>query len=101
MVSWAMVAQAADYEIDARGRQFVAFDSFGSFAQTDGSHPGEKVFTSPVIVARINFEEVIVSWNAETAEDSYVVVEARALYTNAPTKYYKMGFWSANPARHP
>jgi hypothetical protein len=87
--------------IDARGGQFIGFKSFSAFEKTAGAHPGEIVLTSPEIVARINWDELIASWNAETPDGAFLKIEARALYPAGPTKYYTMGLWSANPARYP
>lgn len=101
LASSAISARAAEDKADARGRQFLGLDSVSSFAETNGANPGERILTSPIIQARINFNEVIVSWNAETPENSYLVIEARALESSAITKYYKLGLWSANPAGHP
>jgi hypothetical protein len=94
-------ATLADSGSDARGRQFIGFDSFGSFARSEGSDPQETVLTSPQIESRISFNEVIVSWNAVMPSGSYLVVEAQSIYSYGPTKYYTMGIWSTDPAQHP
>ncbi len=87
--------------LDARGGQFIGFKSFSAFERSPGAHSGEMVLTSPVIVARINWDELIASWNAETAQGAYLKIEARAIYPAGPTKYYTMGLWSTNPSRYP
>jgi hypothetical protein len=86
---------------DARGGQFIGFKSFSSFEQTAGALRGEVVLTSPQILARIDWDELIASWNAETPDGACLKIEARAIYPSGPTKYYVMGLWSANPSRHP
>ena len=86
---------------DARGGQFIGFKSFSAFRQSAGAYRGEIVLTSPVIVARINWDELIASWNAVTPDGAYLKIEARAIYPAGPTKYYTMGLWSANPHRYP
>ena len=86
---------------DARGGQFIGFRSFSAFEQSPGARAGEIVLTSPEIVARINWDELIASWNAETPDGAYLKVEARAIYPAGPTKYYTMGLWSANTNRYP
>jgi peptidase C39-like protein len=93
--------QAAGANTQTNGRQFIGFDSFSGFTETEGGTSGEAVLTSPVILARINFNEAIASWNAELGQNSYLVVEARAVYPQASTKYYKLGLWSKDPARRP
>jgi hypothetical protein len=87
--------------LDARGGQFIGFKSFSAFNKSPGARPGETVLTSPEIVARLNWNELIASWNAETPDGAYLKVEARAIYPAGPTKYYTMGLWSTNPSRHP
>jgi hypothetical protein len=87
---------------DLRGRQFIGLDSFSNFAQTPGSLPDQTVLTSPVIPTGIPFNEVIVSWNADLPQDSYLIIEARVAYPETNnTRYYNLGFWSKNPALHP
>src|ERR1035437_624160 len=86
---------------DARGGQFIGFKSFSAFEQTAGARRGEVVLTSPQILARIDWDELIASWNAETPDGAYLKIEARAIYPAGPTKYYTMGLWSSNPARYP
>lgn len=85
----------------ARGGQFIGFDHFSAFESSRGSRLGEVVLTSTVIDARINWDELVASWNAEVPDDTYLKVEVRALYIEGPTKYYTMGLWSSNPARYP
>ena len=96
-----VLAAAAAYAFDARGGQFIGFSSFSAFTKAPGARSGESVLTSPQIVARINWNELIASWNAETPNAAYLRVEARALYPAGPTKYYTMGLWSADTNRYP
>jgi hypothetical protein len=78
--------------------RFVGFKNFSRFTQTPGAAPGEVVFTSPEIAAPINWNELIVSWNA--TPESYVKIEARGIYSDHATKFYTLGLWSENPAQH-
>jgi hypothetical protein len=86
---------------DTRGVQFIAFKSFFSFKKSAGERPGEIVLTSRKIRARISWDELIASWNAEMPPSAYLRIEARAIYSNHTTKWYVMGLWSGDPARHP
>ena len=86
---------------EARGSQFIGFKSFSAFEKSPGARAGETVLTSPEIVARLNWDELIASWNAETPDGAYLKIEARAIYPAGPTKYYTMGLWSTNPSRYP
>jgi hypothetical protein len=94
-------AHATDLSPDPRGRQFIGFGSFESFSRTNLPGSAETVLTSPELKARIKFDEVIVSWNAQTPSGSFLVFEARALYDKSATRYYTLGIWSSDPARHP
>jgi hypothetical protein len=96
-----VLTSAAASDLDPRGGQFIGFDDLSSFRKTPGARAGESVLTSPEIVARINWNELIASWDAETPNAAYLRVEVRALYPAGPTKYYTMGLWSADTNRHP
>ena len=86
---------------DARGNQFIAFKSFSAFKKSTGLVAGETVLTSPEIRARISWDELIVSWNADMPAGAYLKVEVRAIYPDRATGFYIMGLWSGDPARHP
>ncbi|MGA2657872.1 MAG: C39 family peptidase [Verrucomicrobiota bacterium] len=100
MVGLALAAAGAG-ELDPRGGQFIGFARFSAFAPSAGELPGEEVLTSPELAARIHWDELVASWNAEMPEGAYLKVEARALYPRRATKYYTMGLYSGNPSRHP
>lgn len=87
--------------LDARGIQFLAFKSFTSFIRTPGEKPGETVLTSPEIAARIEWDELIASWNADVPGSTWLKIEARAIYPERTTKWFIMGLWSSDPAQHP
>lgn len=86
---------------DARGGQFIAFKSFSAFEKSAGANRREIVLTSPEIVARIHWQELIASWDAQMPEGAYLKIEARALYPERATSYYTMALWSGDPAFHP
>lgn len=87
--------------MDARGIQFISFNSVSKFAKSAGAHANETVLTSPEIATRITWDELIASWNAETPADAYLKIEVRAIYPDRTTKWFTMGLWSGNPAIHP
>jgi hypothetical protein len=86
---------------DSRGLQFIPFKSLSSFKKSAGERPCEVVLASREIRARIDWDELIASWNAEMPRSSYLKVEARAIYPSHATKWYVMGLWSGDPERHP
>jgi hypothetical protein len=95
------LAGAGAGELDRRGSQFIGFRSFSGFAESAGELPGEKTLTSPEMVAAVPWDELVASWNATMAEGAYLKMEARALYRRGATKYYTLGLYSGDPARHP
>ncbi len=96
-----VLAAATAWAVDSRGCQFLGLSRFSAFAQAPGTQPGERVLTSPALAARIPWDELVISWNADMPEDAWLKVEVRALYPERATKYYTMALYSGNPARHP
>jgi peptidase C39-like protein len=97
LILLATVAAAAE----PRGGQFIGLTRFSSFSKSIGDQPAETVLTSSPIVCRIKWNQLITSWNAQMPSNSYLKVEARALYPQASTKYYTLGLWSEQPNQHP
>ena len=87
--------------LDARGVQFLSFTRFGQFERSPGNRSRETVLTSPAILSRVGWHELIASWDAEMPEGTYLKVEARALYPEGATPYYIMGLWSSNTNHFP
>ena len=86
---------------DARGIQFIGFKSFSTFRRSPGGQPGETILTSREIRARIPWNQLIASWNADMPANSYLRIEVRAIYPDRATKFYTMGLWSGDPTRNP
>lgn len=78
---------------------FIGLTNFSAFVASPGSAPGELVLTSPEITARNSWDELIVSWNVPAGVD--LTMEARGVYPDHTTKFYTLGRWSDDPARHP
>lgn len=87
--------------LDSRGHQFVALDLGKKFAENSEPCSGQVVLTSRVIHTAVDFNEVIVSWNAALPRDVDLVVEARAIFGEQTTRYYNLGVWSQNAPDHP
>lgn len=92
---------ASSARFDARGGQFIGLKNLKELTVSEGTSPGEKVFTSRAFVTAIPWNELIVSWNVDMPRDSYLRVEARAVYPDRATKYYVMSLWSSDPAKYP
>ena len=86
---------------DDRGIQFIPFTSLVTFKKSPGERAGESVLTSPEIRARLQWNELIASWNADMPTASCLKVEVRAIYADHASKFYTMGLWSDDPALHP
>jgi hypothetical protein len=96
------ISASASQGNEARGRQFVSFTSFNSFARETEPNSSETVFTSPFISTKIKFNEVVVSWNTCLPPDSSLTIEARAAASaEKTTKFYTLGCWSSNRGRYP
>jgi hypothetical protein len=78
---------------------FMGFTNFSSFTKSAGVSNNETIFLSPVIVAPIEWDELVVSWNVPAGV--HLKAEARAVYPRHETQYYTMGLWSDDPARFP
>jgi hypothetical protein len=96
---WPLDSKAA--ELDGRGDQFIGFEDFKNFTSSAGHSTGEQVLTSPEITARIDFDQLVTSWNAEMPEDALLKIEVQAIYPEDTTGYYAFGLWSGDPQRHP
>jgi hypothetical protein len=85
--------------------QFLSFDHFPSLKKS--SSAGKIVLTSPEIRTRINFDELIASWNVQLPPSASIEIQARAIYPKARgapkyrTKFYTMGIWSGDPTLAP
>jgi hypothetical protein len=88
-------------EIDPRGGQFIGFSHFANFETTAGPRAREKVLISPIVRARVSWDELVTSWNVEAPEGTYLRMEARALYPGHATKYFTLGLWATDTNRFP
>jgi hypothetical protein len=59
------------------------------------------VLTSPELLAGLNANEFIVSWNLDAPEGTGIKVEAKALYTDHASKWYTLGLWSKDGKAFP
>ena len=78
---------------------FIGITKFSRFSKSAGTLTNETTFTSPVITAPIDWDELVVSWNV--LPGVHLKVEARAIYPSHSTQYYTMGLWSEDPAQFP
>lgn len=75
--------------------RFVGLEDFTSFTRgrdTDGNI----VLLSPVIPSPINWDQLILSWNADAPTGTALKVEATAIADGARTRFFILGNWSLN-----
>ncbi len=72
---------------------FTGLDNFSGFTQSQNTK-GETIMLSPEIKSAINWNELIVSWNADAPAGSYLKIEASAVLPDHQTEFYTMGLWS-------
>lgn len=95
IIGIALVAHVIPFAEDSsRGAAFLAVTDFSQFTRTQGISPEEIVLTSPPIEAPIEWHELIVSWNVQGKEETFLKMEARPLFPERETKYYILGLWS-------
>jgi hypothetical protein len=73
--------------------RFVGLEKFSNFKISETIN-GEKVLLSSKIKSAMDWNELIVSWNADAPAGTFLKVEARAILPDHETKFYTMGLWS-------
>jgi len=96
---FAGIGLAADFNF--RGTQYIGLTGFSSFTKSKAEIPGDVVLTSPEILTGAKYDELVVSWNAETPYGTYLRMEARAIELGKATPWFVMGLWSSNTERYP
>ena len=79
---------------------FIGRTNFTDFSRsTDGQ--GEITLLSPVMDAGVDWNQLVVSWNAAAPPGTYLKVAARALGHGVPTRFYSLGWWSPDNLAFP
>ena len=81
--------------------RLVGITNFAGFTAAPSSNLNEAVLLSQVIKAPMAWNELVVSWNAESPPEAWLKVEARGIFPDHETKFYTLGFWSRVSAAHP
>jgi hypothetical protein len=79
---------------------FIGLTNFQSFT-TSQNENGEKVLLSSEIKPPYDWNELVISWNAEAPAGSYLKVEASAVLPSHKTKFYTLGLWSPDNKAFP
>jgi hypothetical protein len=88
---------------------FVGLDDFSNFKPAPDAAgentKGEVVLLSPKIKPAIDWNELVVSWNADAPAGTFLKIEARAILPNRKTKFttkfYTLGLWSPDNKAFP
>jgi hypothetical protein len=80
--------------------RFVGIEDFSSFARGRDTS-GNVVLLSPIIQSPINWEQLILSWNADAPTGTALKVEATAITGGTRTGFYVLGNWSLNARAFP
>lgn len=79
---------------------FTGIDDFSGFTRTQTADGGT-VLLSPVMRPGMDWNELIVSWNATATAGTWVKIEASAQLPDHATAFYTMGIWSPDDGVFP
>jgi hypothetical protein len=77
---------------------FIGLTDFASFRKSKEGEPVRVVWTSPEIRTGIDWDELVVSWNAVTPRGCGLRFEARVIYPDRASRFYTLGFWASHTA---
>lgn len=95
---WAIAAAGA---ADFRGCQFLSCDRFDGWERTPGPETNQWCLTSPPFRAGLDWDELVLSWNADTPPGTGLKFEVRALDPAPATRFYTLGRWATDASRQP
>ena len=73
--------------------RFIGVDNFSQFTRSENGN-GETLLLSPVIQAGMDWNELILSWNATVTSGTFLKVEASAVSPDHSTPFYSWGVWA-------
>lgn len=100
-LSGCMTARDTAFASDSPSPRFVEISRFANFHRTTDARSGTIVLESKWLRPPVAWDELIVSWNAETPPGAGLRFEARAMITNRPTKFFHLGFWADDTNAQP
>ena len=80
--------------------RFIGLHDFSKFVRST-NETGGTVLLSPVIQSPIDWNELVVSWNAAAPTGTFLTVEAAAVSSGHATKFYSWGVWSPDNGNYP
>ena len=76
-----------------RCSHFTALTNFSSFTRIQNSS-GEVVLLSPEIKSPMEWDQLVLSWNAAAVPGTFLKIEARAIQAGHAAKFFSWGQWS-------
>jgi hypothetical protein len=73
--------------------QFIGLTNFDNFTHSQNDR-GDAVWLSPEMKTETNWNELVVSWNADAPTGTWLKIEASAMLPDHATKFYVMGLWT-------
>jgi uncharacterized protein YvpB len=80
------------------GRQFFSYDRFDPFEIEISPDDSGSRFTSPIIEAGFDFDQIVVSWNIALAPGALLKVDAQPIFDGRNGSFYTLGHWSGRDA---
>ena len=85
--------QSASVLNHAQHSHFIGLSDFSKFSRTETTNGGV-VLLSPEIESPVEWDQLVLSWNASLPAGTTLEVEARSWPPEGVTKFYSMGRWS-------
>jgi uncharacterized protein YvpB len=82
----------------AQSCAFKGFTDLSSFSKISPWQTGETDYLSPVIDAKMDWNELVASWDVQASPGAKVSVMARAIYPDHESKFYVLSIWSSDPS---
>ncbi|HSY19670.1 MAG TPA: C39 family peptidase [Candidatus Acidoferrales bacterium] len=79
---------------------FVGLTDLSNFTRTQNPDGGV-VLLSPEIQSPIEWNQLVLSWNATATPGTFLTIEARAIQPSHTTKFYTWGCWSPDDKAYP
>src|SRR5438105_15185525 len=84
---------SVSYNTEDSFSYFTVLKNFSTFTRSQ-NEKGDTVFLSPVVKSRFQWNQLVVSWNANLPSGAFLKVEASAISHNYHTKFYTIANWS-------
>ena len=98
----AILAGCKSFPVSEHSRysHFTALTDFSDFSRAQNSN-GETVLLSPEIESPIQWDQLMLSWNATAEPGTFLIIEARAIHPGHTTKFFSWGQWSPDDKAFP